>query len=220
MNLKSLYQLFATHKEGRWIMHYPNAVALYRFVIEHPVRRVLELGTGIGCSTAVVALALKDKGEQGEIHTVEQNEKCLALAQELIPEELKSLITFHRTDPMVWTTEHLPYQYFSTFASLPEGDWDLILVDGPGPFMRGDKYIDLPNGDVMRLLIEDKLKAGTSIAWDGRKKALSTLEQYFGDNFFLTQVADNNDFNIIERKDNSLHFEDHKLMEMKNLGYE
>ena len=220
MNLKSLYQLFATHKDGKWIMRYYNAGALYRFITKHPVERILELGTGIGCSTAVMALALRDRGVKGEIHTIEQSERCFTLAQELIPEELKSYITFHRIDPKVWTTEHLPYQHFSTFESLPEGDWDLILVDGPGPFIQGDKYIDLSNGDVMRLLIEDKLKAGTSIAWDGRKKALSTLEQYFGDNFFLTQVADNNDFNIIERKDNPLHFEDHKLMEMRTLGYE
>lgn len=200
-------------------MNPDNFQLLYEFVKKRPIKRILELGTGIGCSTAAMALALKDKGEGGEVHTVEQFEKCYKLAQELIPDELKSFITFHKGEPTVWQADQIPYQHFSTFKELPEGPWDLILVDGPGPFKEGDKYIDLPNGDVMKMLIEDKLPKGMFIAWDGRVQALSTLERYFGDNFYLVHPGNRSDFNVIERKDNPIQFSDVKLQTMEEMKY-
>lgn len=218
MNLKSLYQLYASHPEGAWVPHPENARELFAFVKEHPVKNILEFGTGIGCSTAILALALHEKGEGGMIHTVEQDEKCLKLAQELLPEEFKPYVTFHKSEPRVWTTEHIPHQDFSTFETLPEGDFDFILVDGPGPWVKEDKLIDLPNGDVMKLLIEDRLKAGTLIAWDGRVIALALLERYFGSNFLLARIGPGR-FNVIERKDNPLQYEDIKLEQYKRDGY-
>lgn len=218
MNLKSIYQLYAEHKEGAWITQPDNARALFSYVKEHPVKNILELGTGIGCSTAVMAYALYEKGEGGMIHTVEQNDKCYKLAQELLPEELKPYVTFHKSDVRVWNTEMIPYQFFSTFDTLPDIEFDLALVDGPSPSLEGDKFIELPNGDIIKLLIEDKIKAGTLIAWDGRLTALALLERYFGSNFFLEHVGQAR-FNVIERKDNPLQFEDIKLQDMKKAGY-
>lgn len=221
MNLKSLYNLYASHPEGRWITHPQNTRELFRFIKEHPVKNILELGTGIGGSTAAMAYALHEKGEGGMIHTVEQTEKCYKLAQELLPEELKPYVTFYRSDPKVWTTEHVPYQHFSVFEILPEtpeDGWDLILVDGPGPWVIDDRFIDLPNGDVLKLLIENTIRPGTHIAWDGRMQALTILEQHFGSNFYLAQVGPGR-FNVLERKDNALHHEDVRLEEMKKVGY-
>lgn len=218
ITLKSLYEFYSSHPEALWITHPQNTRELFRFIKEHPIKNILEFGTGIGCSTAAMAYALHEKGEGGMIHTVEQTEKCYKLAQELLPEELKPYVTFHKSDPKVWTTEHAPYQYLSTFETLPEGDFDFMLVDGPGPWVKEDKLVDLLNGDVLKLLIEDKIKPGTLIAWDGRIAALTLLERYFGSNFFLANVGTGR-FSVIERKDNPLHYEDIKLEEMRKAGY-
>ena len=178
---------------------------------------------GIGFSTSVIALALKDKGETDyEIHTVEQFDKCVKLANELIPEELKKNITIHKSDVEIWKTDLIPYEYFSIYKELPEqpeGGWDMILVDGSGPFLENGKFIELPNGDVMKMLLDKKIKAGTLIAWDGRLSALKTLERYFGDNFYITLPEDKSDFNVIERKDNDVKFEDVRLKMIQRMGY-
>lgn len=219
MNLKSIYSLYSSHPESSWITHPENTRSLFALVKGSPIKNILELGTGIGLSTATMAYALHEKGEGGMIHTIEQTEKCYKLAQELLPEELKPYVTFYKSEAKAWRTDYIPYQHFSIFETLPDVDPDLILVDGPGPFLTEDgKYVELPNGDVMKLLIEDKLKPGVLTAWDGRLPALSLLEGYFGGNFLLSQAGPGR-FNVIERKDNSLQFEDNKLTEMKKAGY-
>jgi len=80
-------------------------------------------------------------------------------------------------------------------------------------------YIDLPNGTIIKLLLENKLKAGTYIAWDGRLLALRSLERYFSSNFYLIKFANDTDFNVIERKDNLILFEDKTLKIMKENNY-
>src|SRR3990167_7340608 len=98
MTLKNLYTLFAKHNESKWIMQPYNAQLLYQFVKEHSIKNVLDLGCGIGCSASVIALALKDKGEGGHIDSVEQFDKCIKIANELIPQELKEYITIHKSE--------------------------------------------------------------------------------------------------------------------------
>jgi len=120
-------------------MKWPNAVKLYEFIIENNIKRVLELGLGIGCSTAIMALAFQDKGETNyHIDSIEQFDKCIELAKKMIPEEFLKNITIHKIEPDIWSTEKIPYQYFSIYELLPESPpegWDLIVVDGPAPFM-------------------------------------------------------------------------------------
>src|SRR3990172_4928164 len=112
--VKNLCKLFSSHPEGRWIMQWPNPQYLYDFVKSHEIKKVLDFGTGIGLSAAIIALALKDKGEKEyEIHTIEQFEKCCNIAKELIPKELQEHITFHLEKPTVWQTDLIPYEYFS-----------------------------------------------------------------------------------------------------------
>lgn len=216
----ALYGLFANHPEGAWIMVPDNARDLYNLVKLHPIKNVLDLGTGIGTSAAMIALALKDKGEKGVIHTVEQFKKCYDLAQQLIPEDLQEYIKFHLVDPEPWTTDLIPHTTFSTFKELPDEKWDLICVDGPGPFVENGQLIDLPNGDVIKLLLKDKIAPGTIITWDGRLVAFRTLERYFGDNFYLTHPAvGSSDFNILERKNTPPIFSDYKLQQMRDSHY-
>ena len=208
MNIKSLYSLYANHPEGQWVVVPENAESLYKFVKEHPIKKVLDLGTGIGCSASIIALALKDKGETDyHIDSVEQWEKCVKIASDLIPTELKEHITIHQSPVKVWQTEKIPYQYFSTYETLPEGEYDVILNDGPAPMLENDHYIELPNGTITKLLLEGKLKPGTFIIWDGRISALQALERYYGGNFYLAQHTAP-DFNVLERKEGEVVFED------------
>jgi|SRR3990167_348776 len=135
MNLKNLYQLFLSHPENAYLMKYHNVLLLYKFIRNHPIKRVLDLGTGLGLSAAVCALAFKDKGEADyHIDSVEQFDKCIKLANELIPQELKEHITIHKSEVKVWQHPKIPYQFFSNYAALPEQPkegWDLIIQDGP-----------------------------------------------------------------------------------------
>ena len=220
MTLKSLYAFFASHPEGSWIPIYQNAKLLYEFVKNHNLKKYLDLGTGIGCSAAIIALAMKEKGVTDyEIHTVEQVEKCYKLAREVIPEELRKNIKFYLSDSIIWETDLIPYQHYSIYKKLPEGNFDAWVIDGPGPYLEDDKYIELPNGDVMKMLLEDKIKPGTFIVWDGRIKALKDLERYFSGNFYLIPTEEKNDFNVLERKKNPQKFEDVKISLVGELGY-
>lgn len=219
--LKSLYSHFAKHPESQWIMQWPNAVELYKFILEHDVKKVLGLGTGIGLSDAVMALAFKEKGVADyKIDSIEQYDKCINLANELIPiapTNLKRNVNIIKANPIVWKDERMPYEYYSIFDQLPEEDYDLIINDGPAPFMEGEHYIDLPNGTIHKLTIEGKIKPKTLVVYDGRIQSLKFLERYFGDNYFLSYIPPrNSDFNVLERKDNPLSFKDDKLEMMKN----
>lgn len=217
MKLRDLYSIFANHPESSWIMEPQNAQLLYKFVMEHPIKRVLDLGTGIGASAATVALALKDKGETDyHIDSIEQYDKCVDIAHELIPKELQEHLTIYKANVTVCDFPQISYQYFSVFDKLPEESYDLIINDGPGPFLQGENYIDLPNGTIIKLLLEEKLKPGTFVVWDGRLHMLKILERYFSNNFLLERAAQRgDDMNILERIDNPISFRDDKLLEMQ-----
>lgn len=220
LNIKTLYKHFASHPESAWIMIWPNALQLYKFVKDHDIKKVLDLGTGIGLSAAVVALAMLEKGEKDyEIHSVEQFQKCVDLASKLIPKELQTNLTLHKANVKAWETPEMPYNYYSVYDVLPEGEFDLIINDGPGPFLEGDNFIDLPNGTVHQLLLADAIKPGTFIIYDGRMASLKSIERYFGHNFYLHPQTQRGDFNVIERKDNKVECLDEKTPMMAQLGY-
>lgn len=197
-------------------MEFPNAFELYKFVKTHPIKRVLDLGTGIGLSAAVVALAMEHKGEKDyHIDSIEQFEKCVRVAKELIPLELQTNLTIHYIPATLISFPEIPFQYFSTYESLPEGDYDLIINDGPGQFMQGDNLIDLPNGTITQMLRDGKLKPNTFVAWDGRIHMLKILSRYYKDSFEMIPFP-GTDFNILVRRDNQPVFKDNKLEEFRN----
>jgi SAM-dependent methyltransferase len=210
MNLKQLYKLFDSHPENKYLMKYYNALLLYKFIKHHPIKRVLDLGTGLGLSAAVCALAFKDKGETDyHIDSVEQFDKCIKLANELIPKELTEHTTIHRSEVKVWQHPQIPYQFFSNYETLPEGDYDLIINDGPCFYMDEDIFIDLPNGTITEIM--DRIKPGTFVAWDGRIHALNILERFCADNFELYRVNQRgDDLNILRRLDTPPTFRDDK----------
>jgi len=93
--LSVLWKHFREHPEGMWVMVWENCRELYKFIQDTPnIKRVLDLGTGVGCTAAITAMALKDRGEKDyHIDSLEQFDKCIKIANELIPEELKKNIT-------------------------------------------------------------------------------------------------------------------------------
>lgn len=214
MKLGELYKYYQGHPEGNWIMEFHITKLLYDYVKEKKPKKILELGTGIGLSTACIALALQ--GEDYEIHTFEQFEKCTKIAKEIIPKEFKN-IEFHNSESVVWNTDKIPYQNFSVYEKMIEGEFDMIVVDGPGPFEKENHLLDLPNGDIIKMLLEDKIKPNTFIAWDKRIKSLMIVERYFSDNFYLDFSQSN--FNVIQRKTNKVIFRDEKYEVMKDMGY-
>ncbi len=199
-------------------MHEYNARKLYDLILENDIKNVLDLGTGIGASAAIMALALKTKGVDFKIITIEQSQKCFDLAQDLMPEELKQYVEFHLIDPVMWDNKSIPYDFFSIFTKLPENQWDFIVVDGPGPFLQEEWYLDFANGDIMKMLVEGKLIKGSKIFFDGRLNALRALERYYSDNFYLLNPV-NNEYNILEVKDSTPKFFDTKKEAMKQKGY-
>jgi len=225
MKLHTLYDYFRTHPEGSWILIWDNAQELYNYIIETPgIKKVMDLGCGIGCSASIAALALQDKGEKNyHIDTLEQYDKCIKIAEKIIPEDFKKNITIHKSEVKIWKTDLLPYQYFSNYTKIPSWDYDLIIQDGPAPWKsdNGKNYIELDNGTITEALIKGDLKAGTRIAWDGRVRALHFLERYFSENFYLTRPPHipNGDFNVIQRKDNEFKFRDDRLVTMEEAGY-
>ena len=198
-------------------MEFANASELYKFVKTHSIKRVLDLGTGIGVSPAVVALAMEHKGETDyHIDSIEQFGKCVKIAKELIPEELQKHLLIYHSPVKIISFPEIPYQYFSTYASLPEGDYDLIINDGPGMFLENGNLIDLPNGTITQMLRDGKLKPGTFIAWDGRIHMLKLLSRFYKDNFEMIPFP-GTDLNILVRKDNPPTLRDNALEEIKTL---
>lgn len=221
MKLSTLYHHFAAHPEGGWIMSWPNARLLYNHIKEYQPRKILDLGTGIGCTAAVAALALDNIGvKEYDIHTVDQYQKCYDLAQEIMPQEAIAHTQFYREDVVVWQPENIPYTHFSTFRALPEDSWDLIIVDGPGPFVENGQYVELPNGDVMKMLVDGKLREGQHIVWDKRVTAVRAIERYFSQNFYLfKQAVDPMPFNVLEVRDAEAKFRDERYEAAKESGY-
>lgn len=218
--LQSIYNLFGQDSNGYWIMHPQNAKRLYNLIKQNPkIKTILDLGTGIGCSASIAALALMDSERKGHVHTMEQFAHVKERAEQVVPEELKAYITFHQSDVVPMAHPEIPYQFFSTYKKLPAKKWDLIIVDGPGPFEEDGKYVDLANGDVLKLLAEGKMAPGVQVAFDGRRNALATLERYYADCFYLALPGGNTDFNVLERKDVEPVLRDVKHENMKNIGY-
>ena len=217
-----LWKHFREHPEGNWVMIWENCRELYKFLRETPnIKRVLDLGTGVGCTAAITAMALEDKGEDYHIDSLEQFDKCIKIANELIPEELKKNITIIKSEAEAWQTELMAYKYFSVYKTVPGWDYDLIIQDGPAPWLEEGKYVEIPNGTITKAVLEGNLKPGTLIAWDGRLAALRILNDTLRDNFYIYKVPAyaGGDYNVIQRKDNELKFFDQRKEQVRLMGY-
>ena len=195
--LQKLYLIFKNSPHGKWIVGFDDYLTLTKLISDHAIKNVLELGTGIGASTAVMALA------GAKVTTVEQFEKFVTIAKMLIPKDLQAKIEFYSEDVEVISS--IPYQCLERFKKLPKGDWDLLVVDGPGPFEDKNGFlVDLPGGDFVDLL--GCTKKGTLFYIDGRKQMVKLIHRFFSKYFDVLENTQN--VTLLRRTDYKSNYED------------
>ena len=201
--LDNLGLLFQSSEHGQWIMKAGNIVKLHEKLKEFNPKHILELGTGIGCSTAVLAFSCPE----ASIYTVEQNQKCIDIAKKLIPQTLQERIYFRKADPQAVTVPQVnPFITWSMFNDFDWHGYDFILVDGPGPFKarvdgKWDTLADLPNGDIINLL--PKMAEGTIIYVDGRKPTTRLYNRHLGN--YLERLEEDADYTLYKRTSKQLN---------------
>jgi len=227
--LSELYAKFNEREDGLWITQWPFSVVLYEFILNAKPKKILDLGTGIGCTAAIMALA----SPESEIHTVDHFEKVSKIAEKAVPKELQKNITFHVSKAKLWYTDYMAYSPLSIYEELPDVEYDFILQDGSGPWREKKKgkqvLIDFPNGDIAKLLIENKLKPGVLIAFDKRWASVRLLERFLGENFYrLEMLSSPEGWLLIQKKTpedmmkqykTKLHFEDVEYNGLETKGY-
>ncbi len=194
MTLDDLHKIYSDHKEGNWIISKQDAQYLFQLVKTLNSKRILDLGTGIGASSAVMAFASSDKTT---IDTVEQYKKCIDIAQKITLAELKEKITYHHSPTVVKQIDDLKYENFSCYTKLPQGNWDFIVVDGPGPWLEDGYFIDIPNGDFWEFTKD--IKKGCILYIDGRKVMVSYFAKFLS--HYYNVLKDDADCLILVRND-------------------
>lgn len=215
-SLSNLYEIFKSSKDGRWICGLNDCENVYRIINENQFTSVLELGTGIGALTAAAALAV---GEYGHVDTVDNVQKCLDIAKLLIPKELQERITFHQRDVKVTFMKEIMYQHFEVYKDLPlDGkEYELVIIDGPGPVLEDDKLVDLPAGDFIDILT--RTQHGTFLYIDGRRQMLTLMLRYFSGHFLPIDVRGDSALLMrVNSTKDGVHFHDTKLEMYKQQG--
>lgn len=217
--LKQVYDLFLHSPENQWILGNQEAVLLYELIKKYKPSHILELGTGIGASTAVMALA---SDASAKITTLEQFTKCINIAKSLIPDNLQKKINFVQSDPYAFKNDTISkYIYFSGYKNLPSSSFDFILVDGPAGWLEDGKFVSLTNGDIINLL--PHMKIGGKILIDNRKQVVLMLKKYLGNYVAIlemtkrTTVFERTNKPLIDLK--QLEIIDEGLEKMKRKGY-
>ena len=156
---------------------------LHRFIIENKRTTILEFGTG--WSTWILADALSKlklkyldevsslrRNNPFELHVVDDEPEYLKISAKRIPNQLKSIATFHQKSVTMGTFNDRICTYYE---SIPLISPDFIYIDGPDQFnVRSDvsgwstRHKDMMPmcGDLLR--IEHYLTPGTMIVFDGR----------------------------------------------------
>ncbi len=160
---------------------------LYCFVRDHSIVSVLEFGSG--WSSVAFARGLMENDESfGESYraqvrhpnpfrllTVDASEKWSKRAQERVPLEMQSLVTFHLSSVAVAQDGASDFGVRHHYESLPFFIPDLVYLDGPDsdqvrPVNDFELFVQphsLPmSGDLLRM--EPQLWPGTYVITDGR----------------------------------------------------
>ncbi len=186
-----LYNSFRNRRGGKWVLGYNDWKQLERIMHTYQPALILELGTGIGGSTACIARASQD----AKIVTVEQFERCIRTAQSLIPKEYQSRIEFLQRNITIRQLPDIAYRYFLTYESLPHGKWDMVLVDGPGPILEKERLINLLGVDLIALI--PQLKNGCLVYIDGRRELVDIIKRFH--NQYFDTLDDTNRFVLLRR---------------------
>jgi len=191
LGIREIWKRFASHPEGKWIISLNDALNLARFAVEYKPKKVLDLGTGIGASAAVLKYILPD----AEVISVEQFEKCIKIARPFIYSVVGKPVNIVHCEPEVFELEEVPETKFSGYKNLPEGEWDMVIIDGPGDFLHNGHLARFPNGDIFRII--DNIKPGGIVYVDGRSETVQLIGRFLGP--FLKPIIIGNDFAAFER---------------------
>lgn|SRR3990167_6263349 len=208
------YSLYKNHPEGRWIISKEDCERLQKIVRENGCKTILDLGSGIGASTYALAEATS-----GKVWAVEQNKKCHKVAKELLPHDLLSKVEFLHEEPIIVKVDGIPFERFSAFIKLPGQEWDLIVIDGPGPFLVGPHLAELPNGDIFGIFY--KIKKDCKIYVDNRLATVLLMRRYLYPYLRLLEQGSGDSFyTVFERNDvEFVGFMDAKLSILRLEGY-
>jgi len=109
---------------------YSDYLALYDHVRLHRPKEILECGTGV--STIIMAFALseneKEDGIKGRITSMEDKEKWLNIAQDLLPADLAPYV-----DLVLSPLVEDGWYFFRgiRYSELPDRKYEFVFVDGP-----------------------------------------------------------------------------------------
>ncbi len=200
--LGALARRFQRSPEGGWTIAADDVLRLYRLVLRSRPQHILELGTGIGFSAAVMALALRRLG-QGRITSLEQLPKCIEIARSLIPAELEPFIRIIHAPPTVFRINRLSrWIYFCGYDWTPAaGDrFDFVVIDGPAGWIEDGELVSLDSGDIFHLL--PHLDQGCRVYVDGRRSLVKKIKRYLSG--YLRLVEHSSEHALFERTDVSL----------------
>lgn len=177
MGIKKIYQGMVAPdgkvlQESQWTIDGNDAQNIARYCIETKPKRVLDLGTGIGTSAAIAKYA----APEASVTSIEQFNKVAFMAKQNVARVGLDVEILHR-EPETFTLEETPGIAFSGFQNLPHGPWDMVIIDGPGPFKdKNGVVLEYPNGDIFRIL--NDINKGAIIYVDGRKDAVKLMKRY------------------------------------------
>ena len=203
--IDNLWLNFYASEHGVWIMKAQCATLLHQKLKEFKPKHILELGTGVGCSSAIMAFTCSE----ARIYSVDQRQKCIDIAKQLIPQGLQERIYFRKADVEAVTIPQVnPFVNWSMFKDFDWHNYDFILVDGPGPWLTtvnlGGKawktLAELPNADIINLL--PKMNPGTIVYVDRRKHATILYDRHLGN--YLEKLEDSKYHAIYRRTDKTL----------------
>lgn len=195
--LRRISAAFQRLPESRWSVAEDDLLRLYRLVRRQKPRHILEFGTGLGRSTAAMALALRENGG-GRITTLEQLPRLIEVARTLIPPELQASIRFVHAAPRAFQLPQVSdWLYFCGYDWEPAADetFDFVFVDGPAGWLAGGKLVSLDPGDVFRLM--PHFPPGGIIYIDGRRSTVKKLKRYLSR--YLRLVEQGSEHAIFER---------------------
>ena len=207
--LETIWLKYKSNQEGTWITKINQIVRLHEYLKKLQPKHILELGTGIGCSTEIMAFACPESS----IYTVEQNQKCIDAAKILIPEKLQEQVYFKLAQVGVLKPvyEFNPFTYLMGYIT--PYDWqnyDFIYVDGPGPFktfrthpetkQSWETLVELPCGDVLMFL--HLINEGTLIYFDKRHLTTHLYKRHLA--HYLEIVEESPEHTIFRRNDRPL----------------
>lgn len=202
--LETIWLKYKGNSEGLWITKMTQVLRLYEYLKHLQPKHILELGTGIGCSAEIMALACPNTS----VYTVEQNQKCIDAAKILIPERLQEQIYFKLSQVGVLKPLYGVNPWINFQAYITPYDWkdyDFIYIDGPGPFIayktdpetqeKWESLVELPGGDLILLL--NRMNEGTIVYVDGRKQMVSLYKRHLS--HYLELLEETMDHTIFRR---------------------